>query len=181
MKNKITLLAILLITMLNACSSDKNKDEKKEQKPAKIENGYIITLEAVVKKDDTFSLYYTEDGSIDFTKIEPIWVDVKGQDYSQEVVFKIPEKVAPTQLRIDLGINKEQEDMVIKGIKIKHLEKSFEAKGPQFFEYFRPDETKTKVDTETGTVKAVVVKGVRQHPSFYPIESSLANQISLLK
>lgn len=181
MKLKILSLVIIISLVFFACQSDKSKDTQKEVAKEKVEKGYIVSLDVVVKKDDTFSLYYTEDGSIDFTKIEPIWVDVKGQNFSQEVVFKIPEKVTPTQLRIDLGINKNQEEMILKSFKMKHLDKSFEAQGPAFFEYFRPDESKTKADPQTGIVTAVVNKGERQHPSFYPNEAALGGKIATLK
>ena len=175
----------LLIFIISACKEEKPKEAPKETpKVAVTENidkRYKVMLDFVAKKDDSFALFYTTDGSIDFTKIEPIWVEFKGDEIMQQIVFNIPDNVVPTQLRLDVGVNKEQEEVIIRKFKMVHLDKSFEASGDIFFDYFRPDLTKTIVDKETGVVKPVIKKDVRQSPSFYPIEPILADEIAKIK
>lgn len=180
----ITLVFSLLFVF--ACNKDKAKENTKAEAPKipvteNVDKRYKVKLDFIAKKDDSFSLFYTEDGSIDFTKIEPIWVEFKGNPEMQEIVFNIPDKVVPTQIRLDFGVNKDQSEVVIRSLKMEHAGKYFEAQGNLFFEYFRPDPTKTIIDKETAVVKAVVKDGVRQSPSFYPIEDVMKAELAKLK
>ena len=176
---------VILFLSMFACKNEKAKEASNETEKVpvteSVDKRYKVTLDFIAKKDDSFSLFYTTDGSIDFTKIEPLWVEFKGDEIIQQIVFNIPENVVPTQIRLDFGVNKAQEEIIIRKFKMEHLDKSFEGSGPIFFEYFRPDLTKTIVDTETGVVKPVIKKGKRQSPSFYPIEPTQAQEIAKIK
>ena len=89
MKTRI-ILSILLVTVFFAgCKKDNSVDSLEVVKPEvkAVDNSFKVTLNVTVKKDDTFSLYYSEDGSTDFTKIPPLWMVVKGNPAQQNVVF----------------------------------------------------------------------------------------------
>ena len=180
MKTKSILLLFFSAVLFLSCKNDKTENNKEEAAAEATATGFKVTLNVVVKKDDDFSLFYSEDGSNDFSKIQPIWMKVRGSDIEQEVVYTLPADVLPTQFRLDLGLNKDQQDIEIKKFKMEYNGKSFEINGNQFYIYFDPDLSKTIFDKATGVVKAVVKDGVRQSPSFYPNVEPLGKQIDLL-
>ena len=181
MKTKFIAALFLLTNLLVGCKDEKSVDNLEVvNNETTVENFVKINLKVIVKKKDDFALYFTEDGSINFFDVKPIWQGVKASDTEQEVVFSLPEGVYPTQLRFDLGLNKEQEDIIIKGLKITYKGKIFEANGPEFFTYFRADENQCTADVFTGTIKAVVKDGLRKGPSIYPHQAILGKKLETL-
>ena len=127
MKTRI-ILSILLVTVFFAgCKKDNSVDSLEVVKPEvkAVDNSFKVTLNVTVKKDDTFSLYYSEDGSTDFTKIPPLWMVVKGNPAQQNVVFSLPKDIIPSQLRLDFGMTKDQEPIVINSFQMNYLQKEF--------------------------------------------------------
>lgn len=176
MKTKILTL-IALITIVVGCN--KEKSEASSVVAPLEEKGFKFSINVLAKKNDTFSLYYTQDNTTNFTSA-PIWLEVKGSDSAQDIVFTLPEDVIPTQFRIDMGKSEDQEPIVINGFEMSYLGKTFRANGDQFYIYFDPDLSKTIFDKETRTVTAVVKDGVKQYPSFYPNVKPLGDEISKL-
>ena len=179
MKTKFITLLVVFTTLLIGCKNEKSVDNLNVVTPELIDNTFKVTLNVIVKKNDDFSLFYTEDGSIDF-KGNPIWQNVKGSDNAQDVVFNLPENVIPTQLRLDFGMKKDQEDIILKSVKFEYLGKKFEVSGPNIAIYFTPDVTKCNFDATTGTITAVIKDGVRQFPSLYPNELPVKTEIEKL-
>lgn len=141
---------------------------------------FKASLSADVSQNDTFSLYYTTDGSSNFSTIKPIWLDVKGQPKRQEITFELPENVKPQQLRIDLGNNPAQPPITLHRITLSYGGKALELPGTLIFSYFRPDFTKTKFDATTGVINGKYRDGKRQSPSLYPKEGPLADELEKL-
>lgn len=177
MKTKILAIVIVIVSVFTSCKEESTKPEAVADKAA---NNFKVTVNVTVKEDDNFSLFYTEDGSTDFTTIQPIWVNVKGSSSPQDVVFTLPEDIIPTQIRLDFGINKEQETILINNFSMAYLDKFFQAPGEQFYIYFDPDLSKTIFDKDKKTIDAVVKDGVRQFPSFYPNTKPLGDEITKL-
>lgn len=177
MKTRFIALFVVLTTLFVGCKNDKPADAMEAVAPKEDKN-FKVTLNVTVKKDDTFSIFYTEDGTNDFTKIQPIWLEVKGSESPQDVVFNLPEDIVPSQLRLDFGINKEQQPIVINKFKMSYFGKSFEAPGEDFYIYFDADKSKTVYDKDKKTIDAVVKDGVRQSPSFYPNMKPLGDEIT---
>lgn len=177
MKTRIILSILLVTVFFTGCKNDKSVDSLEVVTPEVVDNTFKVRMNVTVKKDDTFSLYYTEDGSTDFTKIPPLWMVVKGNPSHQDVVFTLPPDVIPTQLRLDFGMNKDQEPLIINSFQMNYLKNEFKIPGNQFFIYFDPDLTKTVFDKTTGTISGVVKDGVRQSPSFYPNADPLGKEI----
>jgi hypothetical protein len=175
---KSNIFAVLLVFTLFSC-----KDEKKpaavETPKEKASQTFDVTLNVTVKKDDSFHLFYTEDETINFDEKQSVWVELKGKETSQDVVFRLPEDVIPTHLRLDFGINKEQEDMTVNNFKMEYMGKKFEAKGPDFFTYFYPNLECTNVDKEKGLVMPIKKGDAYTGPMFYP-QIGLTDQINLL-
>ncbi|MGC4040940.1 MAG: hypothetical protein QM710_09215 [Flavobacterium sp.] len=159
-----SILAIVSAVLFLGC-----KDGKTEAVAAK---KFRVTLDVIANKDDDFCLLYTTDGTINFTD-KVVWQHVKANSSQQQVVFDLPENVKPTQLRIDVGFNKEQEEVVLKGILLENNGNKKEIKGQEIRMLFRPDESKCTYDSATGAIKAVVKDGQKQVPSMYPQEANL--------
>lgn len=179
MKAKTTAVLFLFLAFLMGCKPENpNRITIDTSNPH--DAVFKVGITALVLMEDNFSLYYTQDGSIDFTKIEPIWVPVKGSPVPQEILFALPANTIPDQLRLDLGNNAAQKDIFIKKITMKYNEKTFEAPGTLIFSYFRPDFNKTEFNATTGLIRGLVTDGRRQSPSLYPKEGPLSKQIKLL-
>jgi len=177
MKAKLA-IGFLSIFLMLSCKKEAEKTETTDVKTETASPIFKVTVDVNVKKDDSFHVYYTEDGSIDFTEENSIWAELKGSANDQQVVFNFPENTIPTQLRLDLGTNKDQEQMQIKNFKMEYAGKTFEAKGSEFFKYFVPNELNAKVDKAQGFVTPV--KAEKYYgPSFYPQEA-LAPEIGKL-
>lgn len=168
MRTKFILSLLFSLILLVSCKNEKPIDSLDVVSPEKIaDNTFKVTLNVIVKGDDTFSLYYTEDGSIDF-KGEPLWLAVKGNESAQDVAFSLPKDVYPTQLRLDFGMNTKQEDIFLKAVTFEYKGNKKQIVGADLINYFIADQSKCSFDSTTGLIKAIVKDGVRQYPSLYP-------------
>ncbi len=135
------IIACLVFSTLFSCKENSGTESNNTQ-PVEVikEDFFKITLDVVIKKDDNFHLYYTEDGSIKFTEEKSIWTQVKGSDKPQSVVFSLPKDVLPTAIRFDLGYgaNPTQSEIEIVNFNCSYFGKSIDAKGNAFFDYFYP-------------------------------------------
>ena len=116
MKLKNLLVAILTLFVVVSCKKESNQLETNSQTTNN--NSFVFTVEFTANKTDTFSLFYTEDGSINFGE-KVIWKQIQGSDNMQKVEFTLPKDVYPTQFRLDLGNSQEQETVSIKSIEFK--------------------------------------------------------------
>lgn len=180
MKLAIFFFFLFSTTLFISCEKLTAPNRIYEDVSSKKDSVFLIRIEVQVPRDDTFSLFYTTDNSLDFTKIKPLWMPIKGQAASQEVVFSLPKKTIPKEIRIDFGNNKDQGNIFVKRIKISYNGKTFDAPGTLIFSYFRPDFTKTKFDATSGLLSGVVKNGIRQSPSLYPKEGILKEEIEKL-
>ena len=180
MKARFVILIVLFLSVFIGCKEDKPVDNLEVVKNETVDDLFRVTLSVIVKKQDDFALYYTEDGTVNFFEIEPIWKPVSASNIEQEITFTLPEDVYPSQLRFDLGLKEDQEDIVIKGVKITYKGNVFEAYGTEFFTYFRADENQCKIDPSSGLVTANVENGKRKVPSIYPHQAILGQKLENL-
>jgi hypothetical protein len=169
MKNTIYLI---LCFVFISCKKEKSIDESALQNPETATAEFVITMEVIVKEDDDFSVYYTQDNTINFVD-EPLWVHVSGKTTKQQVVFRLPENVYPTQLRLDFGMNETQEDIEIHQLKFEFKNQTKMISVAELSTYFRPDLSKCTL--HKGTITAIENNGVRASPSLYPMEEALGN------
>lgn len=177
MKNSISLLVITLSLFFVSC-----KDEKKEPNAEKnevVKNDFFsVELEVVNTIEDNFAVYYTEDNTINFSSDKALWSGVKGQTISQKVLFKFPEELMPTDIRLDFGMKKEQKEVILENVKMDYLGNSFQFKGSEFLNYYRPnDSIKTEVDQAKGTIK-FLQNPKRFNPIFFYPNEKLLEEIS---
>ena len=141
---------------------------------------FKVSVELTMREDDALHLYYTTDSSINFTDVRSIWIESKGNQKKQRVVFSLPEQIKPTQLRIDLGNNPKQKDIYLSKVTLSYKGKSVELPGTLVFSYFTPDVTKTDANLATGLIRGRILHGVRQSPSLYPKEGPLGDELEKL-
>ena len=177
MKLKNLLVAILTLFVVVSCKKESNQLETNSQTTNN--NSFVFTVEFTANKTDTFSLFYTEDGSINFGE-KVIWKQIQGSDNMQKVEFTLPKDVYPTQFRLDLGNSQEQETVTIKSIEFKFNNKNRLIKGEELGAFFRADGAKCTFDHMSGIVKTNVKDGKKQGFSLYPNESIQAIELPKL-
>lgn len=167
----------IIVLILHGCSENAGvrQYQTKEATPT-----FEVSLEAVVSQDDDFALYYTTNGTIDFTQKPPIWVKVKGQGKAQQIGFKLPEGVFPTQLRLDLGRNPAQDAIDVVAVRMQYQHKRVDLPEAYVFSYFRADVNSTHANSSTGKISGRVENGKRRTPSLYPKEGPLSEQLEYL-
>lgn len=166
MKTKFIFLLLLSLSFFTSCKD--NKQEKVETKEVE-KITMKISFNAIVKQDDEFQLFYTEDGSENFKGENSILVPVKGSASPQDIVFELPEDVLPKMIRFDLGGNKNQEEVVFNAFGISYLDKKFSAKGIELSQFFYEND-QIQFNKEKGTAKPVVVEGKEYDPIFMATE-----------
>jgi hypothetical protein len=180
---KFILSSFVVLLLVSSCK-DENKDNgenKQQTEEIKKENPktYKVILNVIAKKDDSFHLFYSEDGTLNFPEDTSIWVNFKGSETPQDIVFELPEDVIPSLLRIDLNSYQQNESVQINGFKMKYYSSEFNVDGKGFFDYFGPNlETVEIVDKNKGIIKPLVKEGKKYSPpSFYPSEEALKTRI----
>lgn len=176
---KIFLVLISALITLSCKNENQNHQNENQNDSNKVPtNTFKVIVNVIVKKNDDFCLLYTQDGSLNFT--DGVWKEIKGLDNEQSVEFSLPEDVFPTQLRLDLGRNVDQDDILIKSVKFDYIGNVRELVGPQIGVFFRADASKCTYDSSTGIVKALIKDNVKQSPSLYPHESIQAVELPKL-
>lgn len=160
-------LMLLLISAFCFGCKDQNSGKQYGVIEDKSET-FRVGVELVLPKDDFLQLYYTTDGSTQFTDRQSVWVQAKGSPKKQKVVLSLPPQVKPSQLRLDFGKNKAQQNINLEHIRLSYRGKFVEFPGTLIFSYFRPDVTKTQFDARTATISGLTVGGKKQSPSLYP-------------
>jgi len=179
MKKFVFLLIITFSTL--SCKKESNKSSDSDITIQELDESFNVVLDLVIKKDDDIALFYTTDGSVDFSKIPPIWQGVKGSESVQQIVFKLPLDAKPTQFRFDLGRNPEQGDIFLKKVTFKYIGKSREIGCPELVDFFRANDTYCTFDHITGLVKVKEsLTGETNFPSIYPHEENLMAEIEKL-
>ena len=161
---------VLLFSVFSCKNEEKIQEVTPEttvQKPAVNPNVFSITLKAIVKKDDSFQVYFKDNEQDQFEESKSLYVSFKGSDQIQDIIFNLPEDAFPKYFRLDYGINKEQSEIVIKEFKLQYLDKSLGTKDETFFNYFIPNEQTMKVDKKTLTLTPFVTKDGNYDPMSY--------------
>lgn len=173
MKVKIVLGIVLTAVLFAGCKNEKEKDgeDKASGTPdATVVENFRVTLNVVAKKNDDFQVYFIENASEDFTEEKSQWTNFKGSENAQDVVINLPPQIVPSSLRIDLGLNAEQEDIKLNTITMEYYGKTFTVKASDIGKYFNLLEP-TKVDLATGMVNAKDKDGKRVEPAIQAQES----------
>ena len=178
MKTKIIVLFSLSLLLFTSCKKENSIDDLKVVETKKADsNSFKVTLDFVAQKDDDFALYYSVDGTINFIGTSPVWQGFKGSNNQQQLTFIVPDEIIPTQIRLDFGMKQDQQDIVLKSLKLEYNGKVFLVEGSNIFKYLMADPNQCTADINTATIKALVKDGKRLTPSLYPAGDFLGKEI----
>lgn len=158
------LTAGLFAVLLVVSCKDENKTGGVDAANAPLPETFDVTFNLTIPQDDTFQLFYTQDNSLNFGDDRSVRSVVKGSANPQDVIFKIPADVLPTNIRLDFGSNENQGEVKVNGMKFKYMDKTFEAKDSVVTKYFYMNDFQLTVDKVTQTVKAVKKAGQPYDP-----------------
>lgn len=175
MKSKLSLLILVLPLVFSSCKDEKKEEENKVED--KIQT-FDVTLNMVVKQDDNFQLFYTDESTLTFDETKTLWLPVKGSDAPQDIVFKLPEDVIPTNIRVDLGNNPKQLPMKLNDFKMTYYGKAYELKDTLITKNFVVGE-QLIYDKKTSTLTPNQGKAAVYDPLLYP-QDNLKEEIQKL-
>lgn len=153
MKAKFIILIVLFASVFVGCKDEKSSKVGTDEKP-KTEEGFNITFNAIVEKDDEFKLFYNEDGSEAYDGEQMVVLKIVGKSEAQDLSFSLPEDATPMNLRFDIGGNKDLKKVEFNNFKIKHNKKTFIAEKANFFKYFYPN-SQVEVDSINAVAKII--------------------------
>lgn len=154
MKTKFIMFIVLFTSVFVGCKDDKSVDDLEVKKSEVATSGFKITINAIVNQDDSFQIFFNEDGSESYDGTQMIDIPVKGKAEAQDLVFSLPEDAKPMNLRFDIGSNSAQKSVKFNSLKIDFNGKSFTTDGAKFFKYFYPN-GQVECDTINATAKIV--------------------------
>lgn len=165
MKTNKFLVLLLVAVVAISCKKEEKVVEKVEESKPEL---FSFTLNAIVKSDDDFQIFYKEDNdpSTPFQEDNSVWVGVVGSENAQDIVLNLPEGVFPTQIRFDFG-QKKQSEIIINSFNVNFKDQSFTLKGSEFFDYFTADENFVKIDRAASKLVPVEQKEGQYDPMLY--------------
>lgn len=176
MKTNLLYILVLILVLTTSCK-DKVKNEESQDKEASApvaKQNFSLELDVTVSNKDDFALYYTEDNSINFTTEMAIWMGVQGEGKRETIVFDLSEEKVPTDIRLDFGMNKQQESVTINNVKVAYYGNDFSFKGSDFFKFFlESKDFKTEIDVPNGSLKIMKNGSEYKTPFYYPTEELL--------
>lgn len=174
MKIKTLIPALFLVTILFSCKEDKKEEVKTEKEKVTFD----VSLNMIVKQDDNFQIFYTDEATPNFDEIKSMWLPVKGSENAQDIVFHLPEDVIPLNVRVDLGNNEKQLPMKLNNFKMKYLDKVYELKDTLILTNFVIGE-QLKYDKATSTLTPNKGTAKIYDPLLYP-QDNLKEEIQKL-
>jgi hypothetical protein len=178
MKTKSILVGLFMLLSLVSCKKETDKKEG-NQKLAELKETFDVNFNLVVEKDDTFQLYYTEDGTLNFSDDKSIKSELKGSVDAQDVLFKLPADVLPTNIRLDFGDNPEQGSVVVNSLKLKYLNNEFNVTKDLVTQYFYLLNEQVKYDAAKSSIIILSKPGVSYDPLMWGNESLSREMIKL--
>lgn len=175
MKTKLIILSAILSLAFVSCKNDAKEGKATEEVVKQdVKENFSLELDVITPNKDDFSMFYTEDGTINFSGDKAVWFGVVPNAASQKVVFDLSEEILPTDIRIDFGLVQDKGDVTVERFKMSYYGKTFEAKGSDFLKYFIPNETlKADVDAAKGTIRFQKLPEKPFTPFFYPQQALL--------
>jgi hypothetical protein len=161
----VVLMSLFLFSCGNKQDSTENNDLNENL--VVVDKPFTVTVNLVAEKDDTFQVYFNEDGLDNYEALDAVTLSFTGSKNSQDLVFNFPEEVSPMALRFDIGANKDLNQVVINSFKIEYKQKVIEIKGVDFSKYFTPN-PQVKYDSSKSTANIEIDETVLYDPIFLP-------------
>jgi hypothetical protein len=175
MKSKFFIASLVITAFFTSCKEESSKGEIiVEEKPQTFE----VILNMVVKNDDNFQVFYTDDLVLQFDEKKSIWTTVEGSEVAQDILFSLPVDDLPSNFRIDLGNNKDQNPLILNSITFKYFDKIKKLNSKEILTYFVIGE-KVVFNQETGEIDFTKCDKINYDPLLYP-QDNLKEEIKNL-
>ena len=186
MKTKSILFSLVFLLSLVSCKKESDKATEGDKNNTELKETFDVSFNLVIPKDDTFQLYFTEDGTLNFGDDRSIKSVVKGNGMAQDVLFKLPADVLPTNIRLDFGDSAEQGSVIVNSMKIKYLDGKLEktfvgANKEEMTHYFYLLDTQIKYDPSTSTVSMLNPAGQLHDPLMWSNQLLSEEMVKLYK
>lgn len=142
-----SLVCAAIFSMTSCNKEGANSAEVSTENAVSESKGLVMVLEGVFPTNDTYQIFYSNDGS--FSEDKSVRIPVIGQSVLQKVVVELPENVKPQSLRLDYGYNSNQTVVTIKKAEFIYQGNSFEVNGADFYGKFFVDGQGTSYDPVT--------------------------------
>lgn len=172
---KVVVLSLLVVSFLSLESCKKDKDSKSEDVETieEVKQNFSVKISASAAKKDDFAVYFTEDNTVDFKGENALWGGIQGGNLEEVLDFELAEDKYPTNIRLDFGLNKEQDSVVVKSVELKYASNSFIIRGSDFFTYFiKDDQFKFNINQNSGTLTLYKKGNEYKTPYFYPTQAT---------
>ncbi|WP_341215800.1 hypothetical protein [uncultured Wocania sp.] len=109
-------------------------------KDVKVENSECIIVEVILimQKNDTLELFYNSRKNESFMAKKSLRKPINGSTSEQKIKFVLEQGIYPTRLRLDLGENQNQKEILIKNITLKYNNGNHEFSNLELEKYFKP-------------------------------------------
>ena len=114
---------LLFMLLIHGCKNEKPLDELRLINYEIEKNDIYLELEMIVPEDDRFSVFYTEDGTFNYSGNKMVVKEVKGLNKPQKIVFNFPDNSKPTAIRVDIGQNPKQKTITFKKYVFNYYDK----------------------------------------------------------
>lgn len=174
------LLTVFLFSCKNETKEQKQETVVKEEKKELNDELFTITMNAVVKKDDSFQVYYKNEEKDQFVEDKSLYNVFKGSEQAQDIQFVLPKGEAPNYLRFDFGINKEQPEILINSIKLDYLGQNFTINNKELANFISFNIGTLKFNQEKGSIEPFTTKDGIYDPMSFTAQT-LYDKIQILK
>ena len=112
-----------------------------ELKDKKIKNQdfFTLTFNAIIEKDDTFTLFYLSENRQQISKQYSISKLIEGGKDYQTLSFKLKEDALPTRLILKFLNQEGSQNIIIDNVKIEYAGKAIDIAKENFFDFFDPN------------------------------------------
>ncbi|MFT6637879.1 MAG: hypothetical protein ACJAYP_000435 [Flavobacterium sp.] len=114
---------------------------------------FVLEIDLYSRVSDSIHIYYLEKNSLAFSEEKSIWKSIKENNSNQIIEIVFPQDIKPKQLRVDFGHNVSVQEIVINKINFNYKNNSYALKGAEIYQFFRPDESNTILDSDSGLLK----------------------------
>ncbi len=148
----------------------------------RVKDIFKVTVTALVKKEDSFQLFYTKNNTSNFTEPNSVIKKFKGKESFQKIEFELPKGTVAEKLRLDIGTNRKQNTVKIKSILISYKNKEIFIPGRLIKKYFKPNHyISLNSNSLLYNLKEVEVNGKRKYDPSFVCNNDLVNLIKKLK
>ncbi len=127
-----------LILFVASCKKNSSTITKSEE--LIISDYLTVSIKGKLIEDDVLEVYFAENIRDQYNVRDKLRVSIEGSMDFQNIVFKLPERVYPMKLRIDLGTNNHETPVEIMEIKLSTGGKNKIIKANEIKKFFRSNQ-----------------------------------------